>query len=213
MVTTTRKSRAERKIEIDHALVQAARHCVALEGPEVSVHDVAREAGVSVGTVYNHFESKSDLLAAAGVRSFVDFSNWAEPVLARIDDPATRLATFGRMMTRMPDSHPEHARVLWHTQRYVWGPKYRESEEGELEKDVREGIESGRFDAYNMDAKVISILGTVLHFIGLRILNPKLPAKAGDDVIEVVLGILGLSQGEAHDISHTKLPRRPAVAD
>lgn len=210
-MASERRSRAERKIEIDHALVQAARHCVALEGPEVSIHDVAREAGVSVGTVYNHFESKGDLLAAAGVRSFVDFSQWAEPVLSGIDDPALRLATFGRCMTRMPDSHPEHARVLWHTQRYVWGPKYRESEEGELERDVREGIESGRFTDYNTDAKVVSILGAVLHFIGLRILNPALPAEAGDDLIEVVLGILGLPQDEAHELSHRKLPRRPPV--
>lgn len=210
-MASERRSRAERKIEIDHALVQAARHCVALEGPEVSIHDVAREAGVSVGTVYNHFESKGDLLAAAGVRSFIDFSQWAEPVLSGIDDPALRLATFGRFMTRMPDSHPEHARVLWHTQRYVWGPKYRESEEGELERDVREGIESGRFTDYNVDAKVVSILGAVLHFIGLRILNPALPAEAGDDVIEVVLGILGLPQDEARELSHRKLPRRLPV--
>jgi hypothetical protein len=97
------------------------------------------------------------------------------------------------------------------TQRFVWGPKYRESEEGELERDVREGIEVGRFDPYLMEAKITTILGAMLHFIGLRILHPRIPAKAGDDVIEIVMGVLGLSSKEAHEISHCKLPRRPPV--
>jgi len=207
-----RRSRAERREEIDHALVQAARHCVAVEGPDVSIHDVAREAGVSVGTVYNHFESKNDLFAAAAVRSFVEFSGWAEPVLVKIEDPALRLATFGRFMTRMPDTHLEHAHVIWHTQRFVWGPKYRESEEGELERDVRKGVEMGRFDPYLMEAKVTAILGAMLHFLGLRLLHPSIPAKKGDDVIEVIMGILGLPSKEAHELSHCRLPRRPAIS-
>ena len=207
-----RRSRAERREEIDHALVHAARHCVAAEGPDVSIHDVAREAGVSVGTVYNHFESKNDLFAAAAVRSFAEFSGWAEPVLVKIEDPALRLATFGRFMTRMPDTHLEHAHVIWHTQRFVWGPKYRESEEGELERDVRTGVEMGRFDPYLMEAKVTAILGSILHFLGLRLLHPSIPAKKGDDVIEVIMGILGLPSKEAHELSHCRLPRRPAIS-
>jgi len=207
-----RRSRAERREEIDHALVHAARHCVAAEGPDVSIHDVAREAGVSVGTVYNHFESKNDLFAAAAVRSFAEFSGWAEPVLVKIEDPALRLATFGRFMTRMPDTHLEHAHVIWHTQRFVWGPKYRESEEGELERDVRTGVEMGRFDPYLMEAKVTAILGSILHFLGLRLLHPSIPAKKGDDVIEVIMGILGLPSKEAHELSHCRLPRRPVIS-
>ncbi len=207
-----RRSRAERREEIDHALVHAARHCVAAEGPDVSIHDVAREAGVSVGTVYNHFESKNDLFAAAAVRSFAEFSGWAEPVLVKIEDPALRLATFGRFMTRMPDTHLEHAHVIWHTQRFVWGPKYRESEEGELERDVRTGVEMGRFDPYLMEAKVTAILGSILHFLGLRLLHPSIPAKKGDDVVEVIMGILGLPSKEAHELSHCRLPRRPAIS-
>jgi AcrR family transcriptional regulator len=210
-VAEERRSREERKVEIDSALVHAARHCVAVDGPDVSIHDVAREAGVSVGTVYNHFESKNDLFAAAAVRSFAEFSTWAEPVLVKITDPALRLATFGRFMTRMPDTHTEHAHVIWHTQRFVWGPKYRESEEGELERDVRCGIEMGRFDPYLMEAKVTAILGAMLHFIGLRILHPSIPAKRGDDVIEVIMGILGMKHQEAHALSHGRLPRRPPI--
>lgn len=206
-----RRSRAQRKVEIEESLILAARHCVYSQGPDVSVHDIAREAGVAVGTIYNHYESKADLFAATGVRSFAEFSDWIEPVVAKIEDPAVRLATFGRFMTRMPDSHIEHAHVLWHTQRFVWSPKYRPSEEGELERDVRAGIAAGRFDKTLIEAKMTTILGAILHFIGLRILDPKLPATKGDDVVEVAMTMLGLPGKEAHRICHSRLPRRPKV--
>jgi len=207
-----RRSRAQRKAEIEDSLILAARQCVYNEGPDVSVHDIAREAGVAVGTIYNHYESKADLFAAAGVRSFAEFSAWIEPVVSKIDDPALRLATFGRFMIRMPDSHIEHSHVLWHTQRFVWGPKYRPSEEGELERDIRAGIAAGRFDATLIEAKSITILGAILHFIGLRILDPKLPITRGDDVVEIAMTILGVPSKEAHTLCHGRLPRRPKVA-
>lgn len=204
-------SRADRKADTDSALIDAARRCIGAQGPEVSIHDVAREAGIAVGTIYNYYESKSDLLAATGARTFGEFSAWAQPSLARIDDAALRLATFGRYMTRMPETHPEYAVVIWHTQRFVWGPRYRASEEGELERDVREGIEQGRFTDHLIHARVIATIGAILHFIGLRILHPTMPAGHGDDVIEVVLGSLGLPADEAHELSHGRLARRPAI--
>lgn len=204
-----RRSRAQRKAEIEESLVLAARHCVYRQGQDVSVHDIARQAGVAVGTIYNHYESKGDLFAAAGVRSFAEFNAWLQPVVSKIEDPAVRLATFGRFMTRMPDSHAEHAHVLWHTQRFVWGPQYRPSEQGELERDIRAGIRTGRFDATLLEAKMITILGAILHFIGLRILDPKLPATEGDDVVEVVMVLLGVPEKEAHRMCHSRLPRRP----
>ena len=206
-----RRSREQRKAEIEDSLILAARHCVYSDGPDVSVHDIAREAGVAVGTIYNHYESKGDLFAATGVRSFDEFNVWIEPVVSKIEDPALRLATFGRFMIRMPDSHVEHAHVLWHTQRFVWGPKYRPSEEGELERDIHAGIAAGRFDATLIEAKVITILGAILHFIGLRILDPRLPATRGDDVIEIVMTTLGVPSKEAHKLCHGRLPRRPRV--
>lgn len=206
-----RRSRADRKVDTDDALMVAARRCIGEHGPDVSIHDVAHEAGVAVGTVYNYYESKSDLFAAAGVRTFAEFSAWAGPALGRIDDPALRLATFGRYMTRMPETHLEYALVIWHTQRFVWGPRYRASEEGELERDVRKGIEQGRFTDHLIHARVIATIGAILHFIGLRILHPTIPAGHGDDVIEVVLGSLGLPADEAHELSHCRLARRPPI--
>lgn len=49
-------------------LVAAARAATEEHGERVSLEDVAREAGVAIGTLYNHFPTRQDLLAA----TFVD---------------------------------------------------------------------------------------------------------------------------------------------
>lgn len=45
------------------AIVQAARELVAEQGAEAQIQDVARRAGVGVGTVYRHFPTKDALIA------------------------------------------------------------------------------------------------------------------------------------------------------
>jgi AcrR family transcriptional regulator len=45
------------------AIVQAAREIVAEQGAEAQIQDVARKAGVGVGTVYRHFPTKDALMA------------------------------------------------------------------------------------------------------------------------------------------------------
>jgi AcrR family transcriptional regulator len=44
------------------AIVAAARAIVAEEGAEAQIHDVARKAGVGIGTVYRHFPTKDALI-------------------------------------------------------------------------------------------------------------------------------------------------------
>jgi len=45
-------------------LLQAARERVALLGPNVSLEDIAKQADVGIGTLYRHFPTRDDLLAA-----------------------------------------------------------------------------------------------------------------------------------------------------
>lgn len=65
MTTTTgslpRPLRADARRNRD-AIVQAARALVAEHGTEAQIQDVARQAGVGVGTVYRHFPTKDALM-------------------------------------------------------------------------------------------------------------------------------------------------------
>lgn len=50
-------------------ILAAARNLFAQYGSEVQLPEVARAAGVGIGTVYRHFSTRSDLIEARGHRS------------------------------------------------------------------------------------------------------------------------------------------------
>ncbi len=60
------------------AILDAARRLTARSGAEVSVQDVATEAGVAVGTIYRHWPAKQDLLRSVLVRRLDEVAADAE---------------------------------------------------------------------------------------------------------------------------------------
>jgi AcrR family transcriptional regulator len=61
--------RADAKKNYDH-LLEVAREVVAEQGAEASLRDVARRAGVGIGTLYRHFPTREALLEALLRESF-----------------------------------------------------------------------------------------------------------------------------------------------
>ena len=61
--TTTRPLRADAQRNRDK-IVAAARDCFSEDGLDAQMEDVARRAGVGVGTVYRHFPTKDALVRA-----------------------------------------------------------------------------------------------------------------------------------------------------
>ena len=56
-----RRADAQRNYQ---ALLAAAAKAFADEGPQASMHGIARQAGVGIGTLYRHFPTREDLLEA-----------------------------------------------------------------------------------------------------------------------------------------------------
>src|SRR5438034_9635182 len=63
----------------------AARDAFAAEGLGVPVEDIARRAGVGMGTLYRRFASKEDLIDAVLVDAFERYAESAEAALAAED--------------------------------------------------------------------------------------------------------------------------------
>lgn len=82
-------------------IVDAARELYAEEGIDVTLDDVARRAGVGVGTVYRRFANKEELIDGVFKQNFADMATATETSLANPDpwDALVKFSEFacGRM--------------------------------------------------------------------------------------------------------------------
>ena len=98
------------------AVLAAARERFSAEGLDCQMEDIARSAGVGVGTVYRHFPNKADLVAALVADRFGRLAERAEAALDE-DDPweafcdlmrhSARLQISDRALSEYISSHPE----------------------------------------------------------------------------------------------------------
>lgn len=65
-------------------ILDAAAARITVAGPEVGMDDIAQAAGVAVGTLYRHFPTKTDLLAAVIAEDISAIADDAEASLARV---------------------------------------------------------------------------------------------------------------------------------
>jgi AcrR family transcriptional regulator len=67
------------------SIVRAARKLMAAVGPDVGMDEIAREAGVAVGTLYRHFPTKTDLVNAIVADHLEAIVTELEAGMARVD--------------------------------------------------------------------------------------------------------------------------------
>lgn len=73
-------------------IIAGARKVFAREGASAQMEDVARTAGVGVGTVYRHFPTKEALITELVARKFESFGQTAREALADDREPFEVLA-------------------------------------------------------------------------------------------------------------------------
>src|SRR6266853_5373850 len=89
---TSTVSEAERPLRADarrnrDRILQSARAVFAESGAEAQIDDVARHAGVGVGTVYRHFPTKQALVTELIRQTFRLFTGWAREALEAGGEP------------------------------------------------------------------------------------------------------------------------------
>jgi AcrR family transcriptional regulator len=80
-------------------VLEAAREVFAECGSEASLEEIARRAGVGIGTLYRHFPTR-DALVEAVFRDTLDAATTRGEQMLLSDDPATALATWLREQMR-----------------------------------------------------------------------------------------------------------------
>lgn len=87
------RTATQRSIDRGQALIRAAGVVLERsEGGEITVQDVADEAGQSLRTLYQYFASKDDLLLAVFEESMRTYAQLIRRAIAELTDPLERLA-------------------------------------------------------------------------------------------------------------------------
>ena len=112
--TLERSSRRADAVRNRTAILEAAKQLVTEQGTEVAMGEIARAAGVAVGTLYRHFPNKADLLAAV-VNEYVEAladdaqDAWARVEAGRADAAQELLEFLERALEMISRSHAAKA--------------------------------------------------------------------------------------------------------
>jgi AcrR family transcriptional regulator len=111
--TPTLKERAPRSDALRNRrrVIQAARKCMARDGLDAQMEDIAAAAGVGVGTVYRHFKTKDELVEALAGARFERLQELAHEALAQ-DDPWDSFERFLRASARIQTEDRALSEVL-----------------------------------------------------------------------------------------------------
>jgi AcrR family transcriptional regulator len=92
-------------------VLEAARRCMARKGLDAQVEEIARLAGVGVGTVYRHFPTKDDLVEALAMARFERLAELGREALGT-EDPWQSFADFMRASAKIQSEDRALSEVL-----------------------------------------------------------------------------------------------------
>jgi AcrR family transcriptional regulator len=172
---TLEAARTERPVKVDgrRSFSRDEIKSIALElfhergFKSVSVRDIMDQHGLTPGAMYNHFESKEDLLSSIILDSVEGIELYIGQAVgvSGLDDAPSLLAALAYAHALFQCNHPQLARVGVQEMQHV--PQRRHIEmrarlqhvRDEFEKATIKGIEDGVFDATYPDVVVMEFLG------------------------------------------------------
>jgi AcrR family transcriptional regulator len=202
---SVRRGRVERrKARTRAALLAAARRLYAAQGVEpTTISEIAEAADIAVGSFYNYFATKDELLDALLEEELSEQLLRLELRQAQVEDPAEKISVAHRHLVRAAQSDPEWAWLMVRLEipyRVAW------SVLGEAAaRDLRSGIRAGRFEVSNPALTLTASGGALFAVIHEQLVDAK-AARADIAHAEGVLRSLGLDRADAAEDARRPLP-------
>lgn len=169
------------------SLLVATRELVAKEGTAVGVQAIADGADVSLTTLYNHFDSKEQLLRAAALHALFSFESDVNERMADVTDPTERLVVRTRLYLRMGQTHKDISRFLSRLSPDVTATQ--ELYSAAAEADVRAAMAAGTVSVADMQVVHLIVNSSASRFNAMRLQDSKVTDTQAD---ELAAGLLGL---------------------
>lgn len=193
-------------------ILKAAQRLFAQRGSgQISISELAQEAGVARGTVYNNLSSPETLLEDVAAQLATEMNRRVGLSFAGMDSSAARLAQGIRLYIRRAHDEPDWGRFLC---RFSFSSdSLRELWTGNPAIDLLSGIRSGEFALQEgqVPTTLASIAGAVLAAMMLVLEGYKTWREAGSDAAEFVLKALGVPAVAAAALAKAPLPALPEV--
>ena len=194
-----------RKARTRANLLAAARHLFAGQGVEhTAIAQIADSAEIAVGSFYNYFSTKGELLDAVIEEALSEQLHLLQLRQVQVSDPAERVSVAHRHLVRAVRSDSDWAWLLVRLEfprRVAW------SLLGDaVRRDMHAGIRTGRFQVTNPTLARNASGGALLAVIHAQLMGEG-SRNADSEHAEGVLRSFGLDPVEAAVIARRPLPK------
>jgi AcrR family transcriptional regulator len=197
--------RVERRKQRTRAdLLAAARQLFAARGMEhTTIAQIAEHADIAIGSFYNYFKTKEDLLDALLAEELSKQLTLLERRQAHVQDPAEKISVAHRHLVRVAQSDSDWAWLLVRLEvpfRVAWSVLG-----SSARSDLHSAIETGRFHVTDPVLALNASGGALFAVIHAQLVG-ELSEQADVLHAEGVLRSFGLNRSEAAEIARRPLP-------
>ena len=185
-------------------LMDAALRLVARkEVGEIALFEVAAEAAVSNGTIYNYFRTRDEVLEAVGIAMAAEFSDAISVLSTDVQCGAQRLSIGVRMFVCRAAADHQWANALLRIIHFDQAMRSRLATH--VMSDLREGLRAGTF-AYEDEGIALDLVLSCTTGAMRSVVEGRAVVEHDVRVAEMILQALGVTPAKARKIAAKPLP-------
>ena len=186
------------------ALIASTQVLLGETGWQATIGEVAEHAGVSVSTVYKHFETKELLFEACFIEGWKPFEAWALELAKDVKDPIEQMVIPMRLMLRGGKTHPVLGRIAARNvaETIALFPLFTKT----LGLHMRTLVKAGVLDIDHAEMRIMNLKAVLLRILLVQLENPKSKDSDADLALALALPLIGISSKDALEITSRPLP-------
>ena len=201
----------KKKARTRQALVEAAMRIYAEKGVgELLLNELAEQAAVSNGTVYNYFKTREEVMQAVGIELANQFSHRITAVSQGIENGAERVAVGARMFIQQGRQNPVWAGAVVRV--FQYDRNIRSAVANNLRGDLQMGLRQGLLRYQNEEIAMGLVASTTIGAMTAILDGFYLP-EYDSIIVEMLLLGLGMTPAKAHRIAYLPLPAEEPEQD